>query len=256
MGHIEALPYFDKTYPPALAMKTGRFLAPFYLVAACSACRPRRRSTRRAHPAAPVSNQANSESARARCRRARRAGGFRQRFGRAAALATQMGEASLLQRLADGPQHRERRTARPRQVAAAHRKLPFGSVLRVVRTDDGRSVYVKVNDRGPFGKRDRILDAFRLQRRRDARHDARPGSREIRLEVVEARMRVVYADAEELARFDGSVDEFWRKLGDKIATGDVEERKQLCEALDGRLSFEAYRDEVGQPRLRRARDLA
>jgi hypothetical protein len=58
-------------------------------------------------------------------------------------------------------------------------------------------------------------------------------------------MRVVYADAEELARFDGSVDEFWRKLGDKIATGDVERAKQLCEALDGRLSFEAYRDESG-----------
>lgn len=39
----------------------------------------------------------------------------------------------------------------------AHRKLPFGTVLLVKNLDNGRTVKVRVNDRGPF-KGDRILD--------------------------------------------------------------------------------------------------
>lgn len=40
---------------------------------------------------------------------------------------------------------------------AAHRTLPFGTRVRVTRLDDGRSVTVTVNDRGPF-VRGRIID--------------------------------------------------------------------------------------------------
>lgn len=40
---------------------------------------------------------------------------------------------------------------------AAHRTLPFGTVLIVKNLDNGKTVRVKVNDRGPF-KDDRILD--------------------------------------------------------------------------------------------------
>jgi rare lipoprotein A len=39
--------------------------------------------------------------------------------------------------------------------------LPFGTVLRVVRIDTGASVIVRVNDRGPFGRRRRIVDLSR-----------------------------------------------------------------------------------------------
>jgi len=38
----------------------------------------------------------------------------------------------------------------PRKKTAAHRTLPFGSVVRVTRTDTGQSVRVVVNDRGPY----------------------------------------------------------------------------------------------------------
>lgn len=38
----------------------------------------------------------------------------------------------------------------PKGFTAAHRKLPFGSCLRVVNMENGRSVQVRVNDRGPF----------------------------------------------------------------------------------------------------------
>ncbi|HUW61004.1 MAG TPA: septal ring lytic transglycosylase RlpA family protein [Candidatus Bathyarchaeia archaeon] len=40
---------------------------------------------------------------------------------------------------------------------AAHKKLPFGSVVRVKRRDNGRETVVYVNDRGPF-IRGRIID--------------------------------------------------------------------------------------------------
>lgn len=39
----------------------------------------------------------------------------------------------------------------------AHRSLPFGTKLRVVRNKTGASVVVRVNDRGPFVRK-RVLD--------------------------------------------------------------------------------------------------
>ena len=38
----------------------------------------------------------------------------------------------------------------PQQLTAAHRTLPFGTRLRVTNLSNGRSVMVRVNDRGPF----------------------------------------------------------------------------------------------------------
>ena len=35
---------------------------------------------------------------------------------------------------------------------AAHRTLPFGTKIRVTNTENGRSVIVRINDRGPFVK--------------------------------------------------------------------------------------------------------
>ncbi len=45
----------------------------------------------------------------------------------------------------------------PMGLTAAHRKLPFGTKLKVTNLRNGKSVIVRVNDRGPFVKR-RILD--------------------------------------------------------------------------------------------------
>ena len=43
------------------------------------------------------------------------------------------------------------------ELTAAHRSLPFGTRLKVVNETNGRSVVVRVNDRGPFAHR-RIID--------------------------------------------------------------------------------------------------
>src|SRR5262249_41841849 len=45
----------------------------------------------------------------------------------------------------------------PRELTAAHRSLPFGTRLRVTNITTGKSVTVRVNDRGPF-VRGRIVD--------------------------------------------------------------------------------------------------
>jgi rare lipoprotein A len=37
-----------------------------------------------------------------------------------------------------------------RQLTAAHRHLPFGTVVRVTNEQNGRSVDVRINDRGPW----------------------------------------------------------------------------------------------------------
>jgi len=42
-------------------------------------------------------------------------------------------------------------------MTAAHRTLPFGSRVRVTNLANGRTVVVRINDRGPFG-RGRIID--------------------------------------------------------------------------------------------------
>lgn len=49
----------------------------------------------------------------------------------------------------------------PSELTAASRDLPFGTRVRVTRVDTGASVVVRVNDRGPFGDRRRILDLSR-----------------------------------------------------------------------------------------------
>jgi rare lipoprotein A len=41
---------------------------------------------------------------------------------------------------------------KPSGLTAAHRTLPFGTCLRVSNPKTGRSVAVRVNDRGPFTK--------------------------------------------------------------------------------------------------------
>jgi rare lipoprotein A len=42
-------------------------------------------------------------------------------------------------------------------ISAAHKTLPFGTIVRVVDLETGRSIVVRINDRGPFVE-GRIID--------------------------------------------------------------------------------------------------
>jgi len=43
------------------------------------------------------------------------------------------------------------------KMTAAHRTLPFGSIVRIINKENNKSVIVRINDRGPFVK-ERIID--------------------------------------------------------------------------------------------------
>jgi len=49
--------------------------------------------------------------------------------------------------------------ARASGLTAAHRTLPFGTMVRVTNQRSGRSVVVRINDRGPF-IRGRVIDVM------------------------------------------------------------------------------------------------
>ncbi|MGB5808900.1 MAG: septal ring lytic transglycosylase RlpA family protein [Polyangiales bacterium] len=72
---------------------------------------------------------------------------------------------------------------RPKELTAAHRSLPFCTIVRVVRVDTGESVQVRINDRGPFGSKTRILDLSRAAAQKI--HMIQAGVVEVRAEVLE-----------------------------------------------------------------------
>jgi rare lipoprotein A len=47
--------------------------------------------------------------------------------------------------------------ANPGAMTAAHKSLPFGTLVRVTNERNGKSAIVRINDRGPF-VRGRIID--------------------------------------------------------------------------------------------------
>lgn len=72
--------------------------------------------------------------------------------------ATQRGKASWY-----GKRYHGRKTASGERfdstaLTAAHRTLPFGTKVRVKNLDNGRTVDVHINDRGPFRRKERIID--------------------------------------------------------------------------------------------------
>lgn len=61
-----------------------------------------------------------------------------------------------------GDKYAGRRTASGERVnagalTAAHKSLPFGTMVRVTNTRNNKSVVVRINDRGPF-VRGRVID--------------------------------------------------------------------------------------------------
>lgn len=66
-------------------------------------------------------------------------------------------------------------------MTAAHRTLPFQTVVRVHNLDNGRKTRVRVNDRGPFVK-GRIIDLSRAAA--DEINMVGPGTARVRLEIL------------------------------------------------------------------------
>lgn len=69
----------------------------------------------------------------------------------------------------------------PAQLTAAHRSLPFGSLVRVTNTSNGDSVVVRINDRGPFAH-GRVIDVSTAAAREIGMH--RSGTARVKLALL------------------------------------------------------------------------
>lgn len=69
----------------------------------------------------------------------------------------------------------------PHEMTAAHPTLPFGSIVRVTNTRNGRSVLVRINDRGPFTG-ERVIDLSKAAAREIGM--VRTGTAHVEVEVI------------------------------------------------------------------------
>jgi rare lipoprotein A (peptidoglycan hydrolase) len=86
-----------------------------------------------------------------------------------------------------GPGFNGRKTANGEQydsegLTAAHPNLPFGSILRVVNTRNGKYELVRINDRGPYQEGREIDVSYRVARKIGLIHS---GVSQVRLELLE-----------------------------------------------------------------------
>jgi len=78
------------------------------------------------------------------------------------------------------------------QLTAAHRSLPLNTVVRVTNLKNGESVWVRINDRGPFAP-GRVIDlSLAAARRIDMKRD---GVAPVRIEVYDVDQRKRVADS-------------------------------------------------------------
>ena len=69
-----------------------------------------------------------------------------------------------------GPKFHARKTANGEifdmnQVSAAHKKLPFGTILRVTNLRNGESVLTRINDRGPMYIIEKLIFPMKQQKK-------------------------------------------------------------------------------------------
>jgi rare lipoprotein A len=80
------------------------------------------------------------------------------------------------------------------EVTAAHRTLPMPSLVRVTNLDNGRTIVVRVNDRGPYA-RGRILDMSR--RGAQLLGYEKTGTAKVRVEIMARESQILAAAAKQ-----------------------------------------------------------
>jgi rare lipoprotein A len=94
---------------------------------------------------------------------------------------TRIGEASYYAKSLHGNPTASGETYDHNALTAAHRKLKFGTKVRVTRLDNGKSVVVRINDRGPFAK-GRVIDVSGAAAKQLGLYG--PGHARVKLEIL------------------------------------------------------------------------
>lgn len=143
-----------------------------------------RREARAAEPVTIPTEVANPDAARAQPSLLEKSSGD---VDSREALATTEGEATYYASKFDGRRTANGTVFRNSELYAAHRTLPFGTVVRVTNLRNGRSVVVQVVDRGPWGSKEQqrrtIIDVSQ-RAARELDFIAR-GRVQVRVEVLE-----------------------------------------------------------------------
>jgi rare lipoprotein A len=92
------------------------------------------------------------------------------------------GMASYFSREMEGNRTASGERCDPDTLTAAHRTAPFGSRMRVTNLATGKSVVVRINDRGPFS-RGRVIDLSHAAAREIGMH--RTGTARVSLALLE-----------------------------------------------------------------------
>ncbi len=132
----------------------------------------------------------------------------------------------------------------PSQLTAAHQTLPFDTLVRVTHLENGRSVVVRINDRGPFVGR-RIIDLSRAAAERIDMIGS--GTAQVRLELLSAAPdRLMVAPSTSLSGFQ--IMSRFHEPGELLLLRSEQSQPLLTRVVSGAvtgadllLSEEAYR---------------
>ncbi len=101
----------------------------------------------------------------------------------------------------------------PEKLTAAHRTLPFGTILNVTNLQNNESVVVRINDRGPF-VRNRVIDLSKAAARKIGMISS--GIAEVRLEFVGDKTIESTSEADIIEKYEKSDETL--HLGDERVT--------------------------------------
>lgn len=126
----------------------------------------------------------------------------------------------------------------PGKLTAAHRTLPFNTHLRVTNLRNGRSVVVRINDRGPFAG-NRIIDLSRAAAERIGMIGS--GTARVRLEVLSGVGGVLPAAADpSLAKWD--IRARGRAVGELLLLSSGKAGPLLVRVVDNEIPADAGAD--------------
>lgn len=141
-----------------------------------------------------------------------------------------------------GPNFHGKRTANGETydmdgITAAHRTLSFNSLVRVTNLENGKSVKVRINDRGPYAK-ERIIDLSKeAAKKLDMIQD---GTARVRLELVEGKMPNLSTFCSLCETFAVQLGAFGNEFDAKIESDKIEGSYIQKSDINGKIVYRIF----------------
>ncbi len=124
-------------------------------------------------------------------------------------------------------------------LTAAHRTLPFNTVVRVINMDNGKAVTVRINDRGPYA-RGRIIDLSKEAARRIDMIDS--GVAPVRLLLVSSEQPIRTSGPGNIRQEEFTIQlaAFHRRSDAETYSRQVRSSRVATGEVDGRTVYRVY----------------